>query len=450
MTPAIQTSNLSRWYVVGLLMTVSVLAYLDRLVMSLLIQPIKVDLDLSDTQAAILSAGAFAAFYILMGIPLGRMVDRNHRSRLLAACLSLWSIMCGACGFAQNFVTLFLARAGVGVGEAALNPAAISIISDYFKPSEVARPLSYFSLGVYAGGGLALLLGGQLIAWALTLPPIILIDSFELSGWRLVFIAAGLPGILVAPLLWCTVRERSDLDKGSNALPEAAPADRLWPYIRANGKTFGIIGAGLVAFGFNVYSVLTWYPAMMQRSFGWSPQDIAASYGWVYLIGGTGGGLLAPVILSWGYRLGVKAAPVTLCAISCALMALSSITAPLMPTIQLCLLVSVITLFSWAVTLGTSFVVLTTATPNTLRGSMTGLYMVIMNGTGGILGPLLVGWMTDSWLGSEKLDLALALLALASMPLASICLMAGRGGYTQLVEQAIATSDERNVAEPTF
>jgi MFS family permease len=431
--PAIAASQAYRWYVVGLFLLVSILAYLDRLVMSLLIQPIKADMELSDTEAAVLSGGAFAAFYILMGVPLGRMVDRTHRPRLLAVCMGFWSAMCAACGMATSFLTLFLARAGVGVGEAALNPAAISVISDYFRKDEVAKPLSLYSLGVYAGGGFALLLGGQLIAWALTLPPMHLPGGIELSGWRLVFLAAGLPGLLVAPLVWLTIREKPGRGRASVArAAEAAAAPPLWPYLRAHGRTFALLGGGLVAFGFNIYALLTWYPAMMQRTYGIAPAEIAGAYGWVYLIGGTAGGVLAPVLLRRLERAGVVAPSVALCAIGCAAMAVSSVAAPLMPTFELCLLLSVVTLFTWASTLSTSFVVLTAATPPALRGSMTGLYMVLLNATGGIFGPLAVGWMTDGWLGPQQLDLALALLAAAAMPLAAVLLWSGRKAHAAL------------------
>jgi MFS family permease len=431
--PAIPASNAYRWYVVGLLLLVSVLAYLDRLVMSLLIQPIKVDMGLTDTQAAILSAGAFAVFYILMGVPLGRMVDKKPRPALLAICMAFWSAMCAACGFAVNFLTLFLARAGVGVGEAALNPAAISIISDYFKKNEVAQPLSYYSLGVYAGGGFALLLGGQMIAWALTLPPMHVMEGVDLSGWRLVFIAAGLPGLIVAPLVWLTIRELKSRGAapGGEAVSTAETAS-IWPYLKANARTFSLLGLGFVAFGFNIYALLTWNPAMMQRSFGWTPQDIAFAYGWVYLIGGTSGGLLAPVLMRWLQARGAMAPAVTLSAVGCALMAGSSVAAPLMPTMEACLAVTLISLFTWALTLSLSFVVLASATPGSLRGAMTGVYMVVMNASGGILGPLLVGWMTDHWLGAENLNVALAIIGGVFMPIAVVSLWAARRGHAAL------------------
>ena len=137
------------WYVVAVLMLAYVLSYVDRSILTLLVVPIKRDIGLSDTEISLLHGFAFALFYTLMGFPIGRFADRSHRVGIIAAGVTLWSLMTAACGFAKSFAHLFLARVGVGFGEAALNPAAYSMIADYFRPHLISRATSTYVMGTY-------------------------------------------------------------------------------------------------------------------------------------------------------------------------------------------------------------------------------------------------------------------------------------------------------------
>ena len=163
------------WYVVGVLMLAYTNAYIDRQILSLLIEPIRADLEISDTQVSLLAGIAFTLFYTLLGVPIARLADQKNRKAIIAAGISVWSAMTAACWLAGNFWHLFLARIGVGVGEATLSPAAFSIIADYFPKHQLARAFSVYSMGVYFGAGLAMIIGGMVIrmvidAGATTLP----------------------------------------------------------------------------------------------------------------------------------------------------------------------------------------------------------------------------------------------------------------------------------------
>jgi len=149
------------WYVVAILTAAYALAYLDRVVLGLLLEPIANDLRISDTQASLLGGAAFAIFYITMGLPLGRLADRVNRRNLMMAGVACWSCMTVLCGLAGSFWHLFLARVGIGIGEAALTPAAHSLISDYFPPRERSAPLSTYMVGLAIGSGLAFMGGGS-------------------------------------------------------------------------------------------------------------------------------------------------------------------------------------------------------------------------------------------------------------------------------------------------
>src|SRR5690606_23745364 len=188
------------------LMVASALSFLDRLALSMLIEPIKADLALSDTEVSILAGAAFAGSYVIFAFVFGRWVDTHGRRNAMVLGISLWSLATAAGGLARNFGSLFAARSLIGVGEASLNPAAYSMIADYFRPSRRGIATAIFACGATVGGGLAIMLGGQLVDWVYatgaTLP--LMPDA---APWQIVFVVIGLPGLLVALLIALTVRE---------------------------------------------------------------------------------------------------------------------------------------------------------------------------------------------------------------------------------------------------
>jgi MFS family permease len=186
------------WYVLGVLVVVYILNFIDRQILSILAVDIKRDLSLTDGQLGFLGGAAFAVFYALFGVPLGRLADRWHRVRLLTIGLVLWSTMTALSGFARNYLTLSLARMGVGVGEATASPTAYSLISDYFPSRQCATALAIYSSGLYLGGGISLFIGAKISqVWDAAYPGG---GMGGLVGWQAAFLAVGLPGLIVA--LW--------------------------------------------------------------------------------------------------------------------------------------------------------------------------------------------------------------------------------------------------------
>ncbi|MFY9571890.1 MAG: MFS transporter, partial [Blastocatellia bacterium] len=194
------------WYVVGVLTLVYIFSFIDRQILSLLVRPIRRDLGISDFQMSLLMGFSFALFYTFFGLPLGRLADSRSRRTIIAAGFTVWSIMTAACGLARNFAHMLLLRMGVGVGEAALSPAAYSMITDYFPPRRRATAISVYSMGIYIGSGLAFIVGG-LVAGAASAQ-----ETWDLPlvgatrPWQVVFFIVGLPGVLLALLMY-TVRE---------------------------------------------------------------------------------------------------------------------------------------------------------------------------------------------------------------------------------------------------
>lgn len=241
------------WYVLGILVLVYVLNFIDRQIVSILAVDIKRDLQLTDSEMGFLGGAAFAVFYALFGIPLGRLADNWHRVRLLSAGLALWSAMTALSGFANNRWTLTLARMGVGVGEATASPTAYSLISDYFPKRQRATALAIYSSGLYIGGGVSLFIGAWIMeAWTRAYPT----DApLGLVGWQAAFLAVGLPGLLVA--LWvATIREpaRGAMDGEARSLPER-PFALLLQDLSAIIPPFTVLGAlrrGPVALAVNL------------------------------------------------------------------------------------------------------------------------------------------------------------------------------------------------------
>src|SRR5438552_4758611 len=183
------------WYIVGVLTFVYVFSFVDRQIFSLLVRPLRHDLHISDTQVSYLIGLGFVMFFALFGIPIGRLTDIYSRRLIIAIGLVTWSLFTSACGLAHTFPQMLLLRMGVGAGEAALSPAAYSLITDYFPRNRLATAISVYSMGIYIGGGLSFLVGGLVVHYAAaqatwSLPLVGLVRS-----WQLIFFIVGLPGI---------------------------------------------------------------------------------------------------------------------------------------------------------------------------------------------------------------------------------------------------------------
>ncbi|MFD2580114.1 MFS transporter [Novosphingobium colocasiae] len=257
-------------------------SYLDRQSLTLLVGPIKASLDISDTHLSLLHGFAFAIFYSILGLPIGRLVDSRKRTRIVAIGIVVWSVMTAACGLARNFTHLFLARVGVGAGEAALSPAAYSLISDSFPARRLPLALSIYNCAIYLGAGLATIIGGAIIsAMPATTVPVI----GHLEPWQAVFIVIGLPGVLVAALV-LTLREPRRTRVKAGAVNGFADTRR---YFFAHLRTYGLLmlAASMLTLVWN--APLAWYPTYLMRVFGWTTAEVGSRFGTVILISGVCG-----------------------------------------------------------------------------------------------------------------------------------------------------------------
>lgn len=275
-------------YVLGVLFLVYVMNFVDRQILAIVIDDIKAEIEVSDTALGFLLGFAFAAFYTTAGIPIARLADRGSRRTVIAVGLLVWSAMTAACGLARGFTGLALARFGVGIGEAAGTPPSHSLISDYFPPERRATALSVYAMGIYVGVMLGFL-GGGLVRDAM--------------GWRTAFLAAGLPGIPLALLLWATVREPA---RGAS---EPGPVDTATPPLREvlralfARRAFVLLTLGACCQSVSGYAVLSWGPAFLGRVHGMGATEIGTTFGLVAGIGGAAGVTLGGVLAD---RLGAR------------------------------------------------------------------------------------------------------------------------------------------------
>ena len=406
------------WYSVGVLFLVSIFAYMDRLLLGFLIEPIKLELMLNDTQMGLISGLAFATTYVVMGVPLGRLVDRANRSYVLAVCVALWSITTCMCGFTAGFVSLFLMRVGVGIGEAGLHPAAVSIIGDMFPENKVAAPMSVFIMGGSIGGGLAIIGGAALIALFSSMGSISWAGFTDVSAWRLVFITVGLPGLIVAAVVWLTVRdpgrrENPRLDTGNNTTLKD-----VLSYFRAHSALFLFTLGGFIVHAFYSYGWHTWIPAMLSRSYGATPSDIGLYYGVGYLVCAVLGALSVGPLMRLFEQKGYVDAPVRVPLFLLAIMIIPAVFGPIMPSFFLCILSLCIMIYCYAAIVSISLVAIVRITPSNMRGLTSGIFIGVMNITGGAFGAVVIGILSDYVFGPENIGYALAVEGAITLPLA--------------------------------
>ena len=262
-----------RNYALGILVIVYTFNFIDRNILSILLQSIKTDLNLSDTSLGLLSGFAFAAFYATLGIPIAKYADRGNRRNLISISLAIWSLMTALSGLAQNFLHLLLARIGVGIGEAGCSPPAHSMISDYFPANKRSTALGIYSLGIPFGIMFGLFAGG----W---------ID--EMFGWRAAFFIVGVPGILIAIIFRFTVKEPIRGQAEGKVASDIQPTIYETISYLLRKKSFRHLAFAASLAAFVGYGGINWLPSFFQRSYGMATSDV----GWYLgLILGLPGGL---------------------------------------------------------------------------------------------------------------------------------------------------------------
>ncbi|WP_370311334.1 spinster family MFS transporter [Pseudomonas citronellolis] len=388
------------WYVVSVCMVAYVFSFVDRQILSLMIEPIKADLQISDTQFSLLSGMAFSLFYAFMGIPIACLADRSSRVRIIAAGIAFWSLATAACGLSKNFLQMFLARMGVGVGEAALTPATYSMLSDMFPREKLGRALGLYSMGAFLGGGLAFLVGGYVIDLLRGVPSIELGPLGTVRSWQLTFFIVGLPGLLVALLIALSVR-----DPRRPAQPQAQGKAALGDGLRFIGlhrRTFACHFIGFSFFAMCQYALLSWTPAMYMRKFGLSPVEAGYILGTILLVLNTAGvfcaGWLIDVLQKRGHHDGALLSAM----LGAACMLPPALAAVLVDDLRWSIALLAPAMFFCAFPISTSAAAMQVLTPSHLRAQVSALFLLVSNLVGLGVGTTLVALLTDQLFKDPK------------------------------------------------
>jgi MFS family permease len=421
------------WYVTILLFVTSVFSFVDRMVLALLIEPVKADLSLTDTQISVLHGFAFAIFYAVMGLPLGRLADSKNRRNIITVGMSCWCAMTAACGMAKNFSGLFIARIGVGVGEAAFGPAAYSMVSDYFPKDKRSKPISVLAMGPYVGGGLAFLAGGYIIG---LIPPdleIMLPLLGIVKPWQITFIAVGLPGLLIAALIFLTISEPLRRDR-IGRLDEQLPFSETLKFMGKHWRVYTLLTLGYSCTAMTGYATQAWIPSLFIRNYGWTAQEIGYAAGFVVLIAGGGGTLLGGVIADCLVKKKMSDAYLRVSAwFSFAPFLI--IGAVLVPIDWMTILILVPTLLFLGIHIGVGMAAVTQVTPNEFRGQVIAVYLFFLVLLGAGLGPFTVAIFTDFVFQNEfALHKSLALFGGIMGGLASLFFWLGLTPYGKMMK----------------
>ena len=389
-----------RWYVLGVLTIVYALSIADRFSISTLIEPIRLELHLSDSGIAFLTGVALALFYVTIGIPIALLADRTNRRNILAIALALWSGMTALCGLAQNYGQLLLARFGVGIGEAGGTPPSTSILADKFPPEKRPMALTIFALGACLGAWLGSSIAGEVA---------------ERGGWRAAFLVLGIPGLIVALIVRFTVREptRGQLDRAAGKLPATTILATL-AYVFRHKSAFHLLMGGSVA-TFWSWGLMWWMPTFLVRSHHMTVGQAGDVLGPMHLVAGTGGTLLASWLMSRPAATDARYITHLLAWVT-ALTTLPSIIlfwvhSELLTRVLLWIFVPSVYFY-----IGPILGLLQNVVPPNMRATTCALLLFTANIANLVIAPQLIGWLSD-WFaadfhaGIESLRWALLLLA---------------------------------------
>ena len=415
-------SNATLWYVVFLLTIASTLSFIDRQILNVMIGPIKRDLGgLSDTEISLIIGLAFSAVYSLTTLPLARIADRYSRRNVIAAGIFSWSAMTALAGMANSFWTLFVARMGVGVGEASLGPATQSILADYFEQHRLPLAYGIVAAAPFIGTGLANIVGGPLIDYLEARPLIVMPVFGEMYSWQTVLVVVGLPGILLA-LLMFTIKEPER--KGASAeRTEGYSYRELWQFCHTRRKYLTYHFIGYLCLSIQGFAFLTWIVEFFVRIHGWTRTEIGLTYGGIALIVGIMGSIGAGYYAGFWLAKGRADAPMRLAFYGTIGLGPLAVIMPLVSNDWLAIAIIIPITFFMAMPPGLSNAALQAISPNRLRGQMIAVYLICVSFLSYLFAPLIIGLMNDYVFGREDaIGLSLSSLAFVNYAIAAICL----------------------------
>lgn len=387
-------SSRSAWFLVWALSLASMISYVDRQILTLLLGPIKTDLQLSDTEVSLLVGLAFVVCYAAFGLVSGWLTDRYSRKGLVSIGIAFWSMATAACGMATSFASLFAARMAVGVGESTLSPAAMSLITDAFPRERLARAMSVFTGATFIGMGLAMILGGASIkvaTWLVANGPAI---AGGFAPWQLSFILIGALGSLaIIPILAAKEPPRQGIARLADGQISAGPP--LGGFLKANRATFACLWIGYSLYAMSGVGALSWTPTYFIRTFGWTAPQIGIAYGLIVCVVGFIGVMIGPTIHAALARRGMRDGYVLFPMACLAAGGIVSIVAFSMPTAEGALAMIAIKQLIMSLPMPIMAMSMQIIAPSQLRGRTSAIFHFMGSILAAAVGPVSVAVFTD-------------------------------------------------------
>ena len=404
---------------VAVMTLAQVFAFIDRQIPAMLVEPIKQDFNLNDSQIALLGGAAFSIFYAIMALPIGYAVDRYKRVNVLGSGILVWSLMTTFAGLANSFGRLFGARIGVAVGEAVMAPVSVSLVSDYFPQNKQGKPMGIITAGVYLGIGTTLIGGGYLIDYltdigGITVP---LIGYFK--PWQATFLVVGIPGILIAIAAFL-LHEPKRLGLTAYETRDSESIN-IFSHLLENKSTLFPMFGGLIFMALIFYSFTFWAPSMMVRTYGLSLTEVGFTLGSITIIASILGTITSGTIVDYLRSKGHSDAPLRTGMYACIFATPAICFAPLVDSLFISWILIGIYLFFISSFAPIGLLAISGISGNEVKGQMAAVHAFLMMAFGLSLGPQITAFFTDFVLMDEsKLGMAVAITGAIVLPLAAL------------------------------
>ena len=411
-----------------------VFAFIDRQIPAMLVEPIKQDFSLNDSQIALLGGAAFSIFYAIMALPIGYAVDRYKRVNVLGTGIFVWSLMTTLAGLANSFGRLFGARIGVAVGEAVMAPVSVSLVSDYFPQNKQGKPMGIITAGVYIGIGATLIGGGYLIDYLTDIGGITIPGIGYFKPWQATFLVVGIPGILISIAAFMLHEPRR---LGLAQTPEKdSKSINIFSHLIKNKSTLIPMFAGLIFMALIFYSFTFWAPSMMVRTHGLSLTEVGFSLGIITIISSILGTISSGAVVDYLRSKGRTDAPIRTAMFACIFAMPAICLAPLVENVVAAWTLIGIYLFFISSFAPIGLLAVSGVSNNEVKGQMAAVHAFLMMAFGLSLGPQITAFFTDFILQDEsKLGLAVSLTGGLVLPIAAVCFWMSLKRYRKAYDQ---------------
>ncbi len=403
------------WRTLWILSAVLGLSQVDRNILSLLVTPIKTDLHLSYAEIGLLTGAAFSCVYLILSFPLSRISDIWIRKAMIAIGVAVWSVSTALCGLASSFWLMFAARAGVGAGESVNAPATYALLADSFPREKLPRAMAILNMGFVVGTGFSLFVGGMIIG-ALEHVHVSLPGLGPLKTWQLVFLAIGLPGLLIA-LLVLAIQEPARRGVGGKPAGGTVPISEVFAFLARNGRLYGCLFAAVFIDGVVIYGGQALRQPFFLLTYHWKAQQMGVVIG-LFSIAASPIALIAGTWLCERWNRKHDDGNMRVAIAARALAIPFSVAGPLMPNAWLSVACTGVSAAIVLVAAPAMSAAIQSMAPNNVRAQVNSIYLMLFSGITAVVGPWLVGFLTDMMHDETKLRYVLATTAAVGSPLA--------------------------------